>query len=286
MLDTQLNLYISDINVAVVRKIASNGIVSTVAGTGVASPAATATNGDGGFAADATLNVPSGLCLSHPTLYIVDRYNNRIRQVDLTSSIITTLAGSGVASLVDNTGTSATFNLPVACAFNTSSTLVISDANNNAVRAIQISTRVVTTIANAPGPHGIWIDASYTIYVSRWSTGGIYRRRAWETGNFAIWVGSDTASGAVEGVGTNARLTEPFFITGDTSGYLYVGSEGGNRVYRIEVSTLTMTFFAGNGTAGNSGDGLTPLSATFNRPEGVVLDEEGNFYVGQRGLVR
>ncbi len=83
------NVYISDYNNNVVRKVDSNGIITTFAGTGK-----TGYSGDGGPAASATLDGPEGLAISiYGKLYICDTSNFAIRAVDLQTGVITTFAG-------------------------------------------------------------------------------------------------------------------------------------------------------------------------------------------------
>jgi sugar lactone lactonase YvrE len=90
------NVYASDYDNFVVRKIASNGVISTVAGSGLRG-----NTGDGGLATDAKLTNPRALSVDRDgNLYIVDVSNNRVRKVDK-NGIISTFAGSGT-----NTGDS------------------------------------------------------------------------------------------------------------------------------------------------------------------------------------
>ena len=92
------NLYIADRNNHRVRKVDSQGIITTVAGTGIADY-----EGNDGPATEASLNLPSDVvCDSNGNLYISDRSNNSIRKVD-TNGIITTYAGLGVVTTGHNT---------------------------------------------------------------------------------------------------------------------------------------------------------------------------------------
>ncbi len=205
--------------------------------------------------------------------------------MNLTDGTISTLAGSGVPGLSDGTASAAKFESPVGCALNTSSTLLVADFDGFAVRRIQIGTGAVTTLAAGIFyPFGVYVDTSYTIYVSG-DSGALYRRRVGE-GSFSLWVGSVAASGALEGVGTDARMLSPRQMAGDSRGNLFIGSEGGHRVYVVDTSTGALTFFAGSGNVGSSGDGLSPTSAEFSNPSAVALDTMGNVYIGQSNLVR
>jgi hypothetical protein len=80
-----------------VRRIDSNGTISTYAGTGEAG-----FSGDDGPAESAKLNNPAGLALDeHGNLYIAEFVNNRIRRVDAVTHTITTVAGNGLPHRID-----------------------------------------------------------------------------------------------------------------------------------------------------------------------------------------
>ncbi len=101
------NLYIADALNQRIRKVATNGIITTVAGNGIAG-----FSGDGGAATAATLNNPVGIAVDGAgNLYIADAQNHRIRRVN-PSGIITTVAGTGSAGYSGDGGlaTAASFN--------------------------------------------------------------------------------------------------------------------------------------------------------------------------------
>jgi uncharacterized protein (TIGR03437 family) len=88
--DSAGNLYIADKANDRVRRIGTNGVVTTVAGTGTAG-----FGGDGGAAINALLNGPERLAFdTSGNLYIADIGNYRVRKV-APNGIITTIAGSG-----------------------------------------------------------------------------------------------------------------------------------------------------------------------------------------------
>jgi len=88
--DSSGNLYIADTENHSIRKVGTNGVISTVAGIGTFGY-----HGDGGAATSAALTYPTSVAIdSSGNLYIADQYNHRIRKVD-TSGIISTVAGTG-----------------------------------------------------------------------------------------------------------------------------------------------------------------------------------------------
>jgi sugar lactone lactonase YvrE len=89
---TDGTVYLSDTSNHRIRRVAPNGIISTIAGTGEAGA-----GGDGGPAANAQLNLPFGLTLDpEGNLYVADRGNNRIRVITPDGQI-RTFAGTGRA---------------------------------------------------------------------------------------------------------------------------------------------------------------------------------------------
>jgi len=142
--DSAGNLWISDLGNNRVRKItASTGIITTVAGTGVAGY-----NGDNGLATNSKINSPNSVYMSiHGNLYLSDEGNNRVRMVSA-AGIITTVAGSGGYGFTGDGGpaTNATFNRP-ACVFaDDSENLYIADGLNSAIRKVSPVTTGINTL--------------------------------------------------------------------------------------------------------------------------------------------
>src|SRR5215469_5083564 len=126
-------LYISDSGNNRIRKVAVDGTITTVAGTGVAGSL-----GDGGPATLAQLNIPRGLAVdSNRNLYISDSANNRVRRVS-PDGMITTIAGTGATGFSGDGGpaTQATFFVPDGLAIDTAGNLYIADYGNGRVRKI------------------------------------------------------------------------------------------------------------------------------------------------------
>jgi DNA-binding CsgD family transcriptional regulator/sugar lactone lactonase YvrE len=134
-IDLQGNLYIADAGNDVVRKVTTDGRITTVAGTGEAG-----SNGDGGPATKAQIFLPVGLAVdAHGNLYIADSANNRIRKVDV-GGTISTLAGTGQSGFSGDGGGAANAELsdPVAVAVDRSGNLFIADQGNNRIRLVRL----------------------------------------------------------------------------------------------------------------------------------------------------
>ena len=147
-LDNSQNVYFTDFGgYYTIRKITvSTGIITTVAGTGSASGGY---NGDNIQATSATLNYPYDVVLdSYNNLYISDRKNNRVRKVDVSTGVITTVLGTGSASSTGDgsVSTSATVNGPCYSRFDSSGNYYISECEGNRVRkVVTVSTEIPTT---------------------------------------------------------------------------------------------------------------------------------------------
>jgi len=176
-------LYVADSGNAVIRKIAVDGTVSTLAGT------AGATGSTDGSGASARFNLPSGIALDAAgNLYVSDTVNQLIRKITAGGGV-TTLAGVVLTSGAnDGTGLAAKFNLPRGLCADSAGNLYVADTGNSAIRMVTASGNV-TTIAglssvagllDGPGatawlnqPKDVKIDAAGNLYVA-------------DTGNAAI----------------------------------------------------------------------------------------------------
>jgi uncharacterized repeat protein (TIGR03803 family) len=151
-LDGYGNMFIADFHNSRIRKVATNGIITTVAGNG--------TNGflgDNGQATNAEMHFPFGVAVDvYGNLYIADYSNNRIRKVG-TNGIITTVAGNGTGGYLGDGGlaTSAELSSPGGVALDAFGDLLIADYHNNRIRMVATN-GVITTLAGTgtPGFYG------------------------------------------------------------------------------------------------------------------------------------
>jgi len=227
--DSNNNLYISEIANNVIRKIDTNGIISTIAGIGNSGY-----SGDGGLATDARLSSPYGITFdSNDNLYIGERSNNVIRKVD-TNGIISTIAGNGNQGYSGDGGL-ATDALLYGCrsvTFNDNGDLYISDGNNHVVRKIDTNGIISTVV-------------------------GTQNRGYSGDGGLAI----------------NSEINFPRMIVFDNYDNFYL-SESSSHVIRKVDNTGVITTVAGNGTSGYSGDGGLAVNSKLKAPFGMVLDSK------------
>jgi sugar lactone lactonase YvrE len=153
-LDSLGNVYFGDYgSYNVIRKVTvATGIISTFAGTGSTTGGY---NGDNIQATAATLNSPDGLVLdSYGDMYIADRFNNRIRKVDGSTGVITTVVGTGDASSSGDgsVATSATINGPCFSTLDGSGNLYIAECQGYRVRKVTIVSTDIPTAAPSRTP--------------------------------------------------------------------------------------------------------------------------------------
>jgi len=140
--DNAGNLYIADAGNNVIRKVNTLGIITTVAGIG----GQAGFSGDGGTAAGALLNIPSGIGVDGAgNLFIGDSGNNRVRRVDATTGTIMTIAGTGDNGFGGDGGPAigAVLNFPWGISVDASGAVYVADRNNNRIRKISGSGTLV-----------------------------------------------------------------------------------------------------------------------------------------------
>lgn len=142
-LDAIGNLFIADTSNNRIRKVDTNGNISTIAGTNAAG-----FSGDGGPAKVAKLNAPQGVAVDNfGNIFIADYYNNRIRRVD-TNGTITTFAGSNFNGFGGDGGlaVSARLNNPMGVVVDSFGYVFFSDYHNNRIRQVDMNS-IITTVA-------------------------------------------------------------------------------------------------------------------------------------------
>jgi len=136
------NLYVADTKNHLIRKIViSTGVVTWVAGTGSSG----SSNGTG---TSASFDEPQGITTDGTNLYVADKSNNLIRQIVISTGVVTTLAGTGSRGTADGTGTSASFTEPKGITTDGTNLYVADDDQSGLVRQIVISTGVVTKVSD------------------------------------------------------------------------------------------------------------------------------------------
>ncbi len=177
--DAAGNVFVADTYNHRIRRIdAVTGVITTVAGGGLRG-----FKGDGGPATSASLNYPEAVALDdNGNLYIADTYNDRIRFVNMSTGVITTVAGDGEQGFFGDGGpaTSASLDTPKGVRVDSNGFLWIADFGNDRIRRVNLRTGVITTVAGADeyvldnypatqtgldGPTGTLSDAAGNLYI-------------------------------------------------------------------------------------------------------------------------
>jgi trimeric autotransporter adhesin len=143
-IDSSGSLFVSDSMNQRIRKISSDGIISTIAGTGNIG-----FGGDGGPALLARFSHPAAVSIDKlGNLYVADRENNRIRKIILASGVITTIAGNGVKGFSGDGGPAikASLNFPHGVFVDDAGIVYIADTFNSRIRMVD-SNGVIHTLA-------------------------------------------------------------------------------------------------------------------------------------------
>ena len=288
--DNSGNVYIADLEYAVIRKVNTSGIISTIAGSGTAGY-----SGDGGPATAAELNEPTDVAVDDSgNIYIADFNNNVIRKVNI-SGVISTIAGNGIGGYSGDGGAAiaAEFLLPVSVAVDHSGNVYVADEDNNVIRKVNalgiISTVAgnhvqgysgdggAATAAELSWPSGVAVDDNGNVYIADGGNGRI--RKVNISGIISTIAGNGTGGFSGDGgAATAAELNGPCGVAVDRRGNVYIEDGLNERIRKVNDSGIISTI-AGNGTAGYSGDDGVAMAAELNVPADVAVDDSGNVYI-------
>jgi sugar lactone lactonase YvrE len=244
------NLYIADTDNNCVRRMDLSGNISTVAGT--TSPGYA---GDGGLASQATLSAPVGIAVDRGgNLYIADSGNDAIREVDISSGLISTVAGHGTAAGNDGLGDGgpakdASLWYPTGLAFDSEGNLYVADSLNCLVRKIDLQGQISAFAGN--GAFGFAGDG---------------------------------------GPATSAQLDSPVAIAVNAS-TLFIVDSGNDAIRSVNLGTGIIRTVAGGGNAAGTdglGDGGPATNAELSTPSSIAVDDFGDIYIADTfdGLIR
>jgi cytochrome c peroxidase len=247
--DQQGNIYVSDTLHHRVRVInAKSGLIQTVAGAGVPGY-----NGDGLPARAAWLAYPGKLQLDHKGhLYIGDYYNNRVRQVDLQSGLISTLAGNGTAGEFGDDGQASDAALinPHALWLQSEQALVIASAVSSKLRWVDLENGRIHSV-----PIHTEIPSTLVFYgVASWNGGLVLASP--RPGSIQT-----IKKGEVSTLLDRSQIVFPQDVAVSPDGQLYICETGRNRIVRW------------------NGQGLDVIAENLGRPRSINFDASGNLLV-------
>ena len=245
-LDRAGNLYVADTGNHAIRKITPLGMVSTVAGTGVAG------FGDGARS-QAQFNGPIGVAVdAHGNVYVADTYNDRIRKID-TQGQVSTLAGDRPGNL-DGVGAAARFDTPTALAVDAQGVVWVADTRNNAIRRVTPDGTVTT-------PYYAWQNEAVPVLQRPMSLALTHDGLLYvgEMSGRVIQLSAQGRAHALTGVAQAQRLSRPAGLALDFEGALLVADAGGRRLHRIApVDAATGAAMPVLGVLGPSADDPLP----------------------------
>jgi uncharacterized protein (TIGR03437 family) len=294
------NVYVADSGHNSVRKIAVDGAITTLAGTGLAGY-----SGDGGPAAKAQLNQPAGVAVdASGAVYIADTLNSRVRKVAGDGSIATVVGGAAGGSSGDGGPASqAELEGPRGIAIDAGGNLYIADSGNNVIRKVSIAGTIATVAGNrTPGysgdngpataaklnfPSAIAVDSSGDLYIA--DTRNNVVRKVDTRGAITTVAGTGSTAGVGPagygdgGPATSAELNLPQGVAVDPARNLYIADALNERIRMVNAAGVINTI------AGNSqqqwyfaGDGGAPAHATLSYPAGLFLDSSGALYIADQ----
>ncbi|MFZ5351491.1 MAG: hypothetical protein ACOZCL_02070 [Bacillota bacterium] len=237
--DSNGYLYIVDQNNHAILKYDGQHVY-TIAGKG-----SFGYSGDGSDSLFAELNKPTGLAIHENDLYITDTGNDVVRKIDLSTGVITTVAGNGVAGYSGDGGaaTNAQLNKPGGIAIDEHGCMYINDIANNVIRKVD-KKGIITTYAGT-GEYGYSGDGESA-----------------EKARFA----------EIYGIGINKKTND-----------IYLADYFNHCIRKIDFKTGIISTVAGNGKEGYIGDGMDALDSSLSRPVAVYFDKNDNLYIAESG---
>ena len=255
-------------------------------------------NGDGRPAQTALLNFPTAVAVDGKgDLYIADTMNHRIRRVEARTGHISTIAGTGQPRFGGDGGpsTAAGLNEPAALAVR-GTWLYIADQSNHRVRAIDLLTGVIHTVAGTgaaayngdgipatdaslAGPSGLAVGVDGTLYIADTFNGRI--RAVDAVTGFIRTVVGDGREYRYQGHDEPASksVSRPSGLAVDAEGNLFLTDSDNHLVRRWDRATGTLHRLAGVGTATYGGDGESASEAALSYPFGIIVAPNGHLLI-------
>jgi sugar lactone lactonase YvrE len=259
------SVFIVDSGNHLIRQIAPNGDVTTVAG------AVGTTGSQDGSGNAARFNAPTGIArAADGSLYLADTQNHTIRRIVLPGTVTTIAGTAGQSGAQDGAGTAARFNQPRGLAFDAAGNLYVADTGNHVIRKITPAGEV-TTIAGRSGlagtfdsttgtgalfnePTGIAVGTDGNLYVTDVNT--CFVRRVSPDGAVSTLAGLTRTTSLKDGTGREAWFNQPRAIA--ASGDAFVVADTGNATLRRLATDGTVTTIALSGTPSTPPPAPTP----------------------------
>jgi sugar lactone lactonase YvrE len=286
------NSYVADMTGNRVWKIDAAGKATVFAGTGEKG-----NSGDGGPAAAATLNGPHSLAVTPAGhVLVADTWNNRVRRIDGQTGVVTAFAGTGKKGFAGDRGgaRSAEFGGVYCVALSRGGdALYVADLDNRRVRAVDLMTGIVSTLAGngtkgtpedaanaaeAPlvDPRAVAADGGGHVYILE--RGGNALRFVDGGGNIQTVAGSGAKGPAADGPAKTATFNGPKHLCVDKDGSVLI-ADTENHCIRRYTQDGKIVRIAGTGKKGSAGVGGPAESTELSQPHGVTVAPDGSIYI-------
>lgn len=292
--DTQGDLYISDFDNGLIRKVTkSTGVISTFAGTQAINCYGQANITPGASA--------TSVCVGEVEAIAVDSTGNVYFSVNL-SGIVYKINSSGIISIFAGTGgyppasgdggpaTAATIGNIVGLTFDTSGKLYIASYLGQ-IRVVSTS-GIISTYASTPSPYtpdgGVVFDGSGNLYVAAgYQTANMIYKI---TPQLVVSLFAGTGTTGLTGNGgpaTQAELEYAYYLGLDSNGDLLISQQVDGVVRVVSLATGIINPFAATPSAEGAedfnGDNILATTAILDGAEGVATDVFGNVYISDFG---
>lgn len=307
-LDPAGNVYFADSSNNQVFEIRANsGMISLIAGNGAGATFGSGGSlGDGHPAIDAVVNAPWGLAIDTTgNLYVSDPQNNVVRKIDMSTGLITTVAGYSGSTVTGNPNLAVNTRLsqPSGISLDADGNLYIAEAKGNIIHKVDKATGLISTVAGngTHGYHGdgasatsaqlnaptaVAFDGAGNLYIADYGNDAV-RRVAASSGVITTVAGTGVAEYVGDGgPAASAHLQWPEFLAVDTTGNIYIGDYAHGVVRQVRAATGNISTIAGNGEPGYGGDGGPATDAQMLKPFGLAAGSNGNLYIADSGNFR
>jgi sugar lactone lactonase YvrE len=282
--DTNGNFFVADSQNHAIRKVTTNGVVTTFAGQlGISGTA-------DGIGTSAQFNMPNGLAFDGGgNLFVADTGNSTIRKITPSGAVSTFAGTAGSGGYTDGAAGSAQFNSPLGIAVATNGDVFVADSGNHCIR--RISGGMVSTFAGSPqiwgsadasgtnaqfnGPVGLAFDTRGNLFVSDANNDTI--RKITTGGVVTTFAGAAGVDGSADGVATAARFRSPAELVFDRNGNLFVADSFNQTIREISRNGIVCTVSGAAGIS-SANDGVNGAGRFYN-PYGVAVGADGSLVV-------
>ena len=288
------SLYFCEYDNHIIRKVAADGSISTVAGSGRRGYA-----GDGGPALQAEMILPHEIRFDRQgNIFIADMSNHCVRRVDAKTRIISTVAGSGKPGYGGDGGpaTNASLKQPHSIQFDTQGDLYICDIGNHVIRKVSMKTGVISTFAGTGkpgptpdganfaetplnGPRTLDFDREGNLWLALREGNQVFKL---DLKSGTIHHVAGTGKKGFTGHGGPAKestLSGPKGISVAPNGNVYLADTESHSIRMIDRKTGRLELIAGTGEKGDGPDG-DPLKCKLARPHGIFVDADSSIFIG------